>query len=162
MKVNMLTDEVQSLSSQVKQLQEDKLSQEGLYTEVQHEIIKKEREKSANVYASEKLFRRRTINAIIISIVVIVPLWQIVDFFILKNPDNLFWRIVILAVENTPMAEQKTDYYAGWGGLISLSGICPLVYYLSKIFYSDEVIEKYKERKRRKFLKKAEKQEHIE
>lgn len=155
--VSSLTDEVQLLTSQVQQLKDDKLSQINLHTKEQQELLLKEREKGATVYADEKLNRKKVCHIILILSVVSVVVWQIVDFFILKNTKNLFWRIVEFAVANTPLEDQKTDIYAAWGGAICVTLVIPLVIYLLRIFISEEAKEKYINKVKEKFLQKTRK-----
>jgi len=144
---------------QIQQLNEDKILQANLYNKEYQELMKKERENTAQVYAKEKLSHKRILNAIIISIMLFILVWQLIDFFILKNADNLFWKTVEFLVEKTPLEEQIEDYFVAGGTFICFSVIGTSVAYLSRIFYSDEAIEKFKEKKKQKFLKKADEQD---
>ncbi|MBQ7925455.1 MAG: hypothetical protein IJ335_04090 [Lachnospiraceae bacterium] len=154
-RVNTLSDEVQLLTTQVKELQEDKVSQACFYSKEQQELLAQEREKGACVYADEKLVQKRCVNALIIAVVTSLVVWQLVDFFGLKNQNNLFWEVVEAAVAQTPFEEQQADFFVSIGGVICLSLVVPADYYLAKIFVSDEAIEQYKRKIKKKFFKKT-------
>lgn len=112
----------------------------------------KEKDKAAEVYAREKL-RNRKIACLIFSFVLTaILMWQLIDFFILKNEATLYWSIISKLVQDTPLKDNRIDLFMNLGG-----GICTIIvgvvdYRTYKFFVDDEVQEKYLHKIKRKFI----------
>lgn len=155
--VSDLEDRVATLTDIVKDMEEDRISREDLFAKNTQEEINKEREKNATVYANDKLRGIRIVSAIIMLVLTGIVVWQWVDFFGLKNENNLFWSLVGKLVAETPIADERVNIFIGWGGFVCTLIVGGLDVYLLRFFFSEETIEKYKSKMKNGFLKKAQK-----
>lgn len=151
-RVVLLEQQLGCVNSELEDLQ-NKVMQKSVDEDVKiKETANKEQDKAAVVYAREKL-RNRKIVCLICSIVLsAILIWQLVDFFILKNEATLYWSAISKLVQDTPLKDNKIDLFMGIGGCICTIIVGVVDYRVFKLFVDDEVQEKYFNKIKRKFI----------
>lgn len=156
-KVASMEQELGKVNAQVVELQEQARKNLSGEEEKIKEVVIKEQEKVADVYAREKL-RNRTILYMTGAVVLTgVLIWQIVDFFILKNASALCWNIVSELVKDTELSGNVTDVFIGICSLICTSIVFVVDKKALEILLNDDVKQKYLDKKKGKFIRKTEK-----
>lgn len=151
-RVVLLEQQLGCVNSELEDLQ-NKVMQKSVDEDVKiKEAVNKGQDKAAVVYAREKL-RNRKIACLICSIVLsAILIWQLFDFFILKNEATLYWSAISKLVQDTPLKDNKIDLFMGIGGWICTIIVGVVDYKVYKLFVDDEVQEKYLEKIKRKFI----------
>lgn len=152
-KVSDLEIKIEKLNGKITEMEEDKINITSNYKRDAVAEINKEREKNSDIYADEKLKNKRIISAIIILIVTSIAIWQGIDFFVLKNHNNLFWKIIEELVVKTPIETEKDNIFIGLSTFVGVTVVGGIDLHFLKYFYSDEVIDKYRNKQKKIFLK---------
>lgn len=110
-RVVLLEQQLGCVNSELEDLQ-NKVMQKSVDEDVKiKEAVNKGQDKAAVVYAREKL-RNRKIACLICSIVLsAILIWQLFDFFILKNEATLYWSAISKLVQDTPLKDNKIDLF---------------------------------------------------
>jgi len=120
-------------------------------------FLKEEQDRAANVYATEK-YRNKAVLSVIGAVALTgVLVWQILDFFVLKNGSALCWTIVTDLVKDTELIDNKTDVFMGLGACICMGIVCVVDKKVINFLFDDEVKERYINKVKRKFISHARK-----
>jgi len=153
-KIFTLEARVGILTNQMKRVEEEYQEKGEEDKKITRELINDEREKSAEIYAQDKLFEKRVRHVLVIATLIGVIGWQLIDFFVMKNQKNIVWSAVETMLQNTPLEGEKTNIFMLLGSAIISIVLTVWCVELLRIFFSQERIESFKGKMKRKFLKK--------
>lgn len=117
-RIDTLEHTVTQLNETITNIEETSRIQASSYELQLESAITEERKKAAELFAKDKLFRNNILLVLSIICLTGIVIWQIIDFFILKNCNNLFWNITCKLVAQTPLADETNNIFIGLGGLI--------------------------------------------
>lgn len=161
-KIAELSDQVESLRTQLTLNKEDKENEQVLREEYRKELLQKnnlinerddelEKEKNKNKILVENIVKKKLLKRRIISLIeIIIPsllyIWQMWDMFIKKNPDNYFSVLIVKLLEKTILQDSIADVAIIIIPFILLGCIGGIVKNRLKIFYDAEEIQRFEEK----------------
>lgn len=151
-KVVLLEQQLGCANSELKDLQ-NKAIQKSVNADIKiKDAAVREQDKAAEVYAREKLRNKIIIWSILSVVLTTILIWQLADFFILKNEDTLYWSIISYLVKDTALKDNKIDFFMSVGGLVCTIVIGMVDYKVYKLFFDDKVKEEHINKIKRKFI----------
>lgn len=117
-RIDTLEHTVTQLNETITNIEETSRIQASSYELQLESAITEERKKAAELFAKDKLFRNNILLVLSIICLTGIVIWQVIDFFIIKNCNNLFWNITCKLVAQTPLADETNNIFIGLGGLI--------------------------------------------
>lgn len=156
-RVVSLEHQLGEMNSQLDCLQDQARKNSVEEDEKINEIVNQEHDRAANVYAREKFRNKAVLSVIGATALTGVLVWQILDFFVLKNGSALCWTIVTDLVKDTELIDNKTDIFMGLGACICTGIVCVVDKKVIDFLFDDEVQEKYINKVKRKFISRARK-----
>ena len=161
---NILADKIDKLEKEVNSLDETiiemKQKEKRINSDKDRELsnaVMDERRKNAIMYTKSRILIKRIMHFIGMIFPTLFIVWQMYDFFVSKNTDNLSWKIINEFVKGTPLYNQVNDIFIGVVHIILVVVISVWDKMLLNIFRNQETIRIYEEKKQKQYFKRLEK-----